>query len=39
VIVYGDRESDHALAVRERGVGQSTKSLHELLEQFATLSV
>ena len=40
VIVYGDRESDEALAVRERGGGgQSTKSLDELLAQFGTLSV
>jgi threonyl-tRNA synthetase len=36
-IVYGDKESDDALAVREHGGGQSTKSLAELLEQFATL--
>ena len=32
VVVYGDRESDEALAVRERGGGQSTVSLDELLE-------
>ncbi len=38
VIVYGDKESEAALAVRERGGGQSTKSLGELLEQFGTLS-
>ena len=38
VIVYGDKESDEALAVRERGGGQSTKSLDELLAQFGTLS-
>ena len=30
VVVYGDRESDEALAVRERGGGQSTRSLAEL---------
>jgi len=36
-IVYGDKESDDALAVREHGGGQSTKSVAELLEQFATL--
>ena len=36
-IVYGDKESDDALAVREHGGGQSTKSLAELLAQFATL--
>jgi threonyl-tRNA synthetase len=35
VIVYGDRESDDALAVRERGGGQSTRSLSELLQVFA----
>ena len=35
VIVYGDRESDDSLAVRERGGGQSTRSLPELLEVFA----
>ena len=31
VVVYGDRESDDALAVRERGGEQSTLSLDELL--------
>jgi len=36
-IVYGDKESEDALAVREHGGGQSTESLAELLEQFATL--
>jgi threonyl-tRNA synthetase len=35
VVVYGDRESDDSLAVRERGGGQSTRSLPELLEVFA----
>jgi threonyl-tRNA synthetase len=35
VIVYGDRESDDALAVRERGGGQSTRSLSELVQVFA----
>jgi threonyl-tRNA synthetase len=34
VVVYGDRESDDALAVREHGGGQSTKSLDELLSEF-----
>jgi threonyl-tRNA synthetase len=38
LIVYGDKESDAALAVREHGGGQSTKSLDELLQLFATLS-
>jgi len=33
-IVYGDRESDDSLAVRERGGEQSTTSLPELLERF-----
>jgi threonyl-tRNA synthetase len=36
-IVYGDRESDESLAVRERGGGQSTMSLAELRAQLATL--
>jgi threonyl-tRNA synthetase len=33
-IVYGDRESDASLAVRERGGEQSTVSLEELRERF-----
>jgi threonyl-tRNA synthetase len=33
-VVYGDRESDDSLAVREHGGGQSTKSLEELLSEF-----
>ncbi len=37
VVVYGDRESDDALAVRERGGGQSTMSLVELSERFREL--
>jgi threonyl-tRNA synthetase len=37
VIVYGDRESDEALAVRDRGGGQSTASVEELLADLATL--
>ena len=37
VVVYGDRESDESLAVRERGVGQSTMSLAELQAHLATL--
>ena len=36
-IVYGDRESDDSLAVRERGGGQSTRSLGDLLAHLATL--
>ena len=38
VVVYGDRESDDALAVRERGSGQSTLSLGELLGRFRDLA-
>jgi threonyl-tRNA synthetase len=37
VVVYGDRESEDALAVRERGGGQSTLSLGELLARFREL--
>jgi threonyl-tRNA synthetase len=39
VLVYGDRESDDALAVREHGGEQSTLSLSELLERFRGLAV
>jgi len=35
VIVYGDRESEGSLAVRERGGGQSTRTLTELLQAFS----
>jgi threonyl-tRNA synthetase len=35
VVVYGDRESDESLAVRERGGGQSTQSLDELVAQLS----
>ena len=38
VVVYGDRESDEALAVRERGGDQSTLSLAELLGRFGELA-
>ena len=38
VVVYGDRESDDALAVRERGGEQSTLSLDELVVRFAELA-
>jgi threonyl-tRNA synthetase len=34
-VVYGDRESEQALAVRERGGEQSTKSLEELRTELA----
>jgi threonyl-tRNA synthetase len=37
VIVYGDKESDESLAIRERGGEQSTKSLDELRDYLATL--
>ena len=37
VIVYGDKESDDALAVRERGGGQTTESLVDLQARLATL--
>ena len=36
-IVYGDKESDESLAVREHGGEQSTMSLDELLAHLATL--
>jgi threonyl-tRNA synthetase len=36
-IVYGDRESEDALAVRDRGGEQSTVSLENLLAELATL--
>jgi threonyl-tRNA synthetase len=36
-VVYGDRESDESLAIRERGGEQSTKSLVEFLAALATL--
>jgi threonyl-tRNA synthetase len=38
VVVYGDRESEAALAVRERGGEQSTVSLDELLGRFGKLA-
>jgi threonyl-tRNA synthetase len=37
VVVYGDRESSAALAVRERGGEQSTLSLSELIAELGTL--
>jgi threonyl-tRNA synthetase len=36
-IVYGDKESDESLAIRERHGAQSTKSLDDLLSELATL--
>jgi threonyl-tRNA synthetase len=38
VIVYGDKESESALAIREHGGGQSTLSLQDFREKLATLS-
>ena len=37
VIVYGDRESEESLAVRERGGSQETLGLADLVEKLATL--
>jgi threonyl-tRNA synthetase len=37
-IVYGDRESDEALAIREHGGGQTTRSLVDFRANLATLS-
>ncbi len=37
VVVYGDRESADALAVRERGGGQATRSLDELIAELGTM--
>jgi threonyl-tRNA synthetase len=37
VVVYGDRESDGALSVRDRGGNQYTASLVELAGELATL--
>src|SRR5215475_13972755 len=37
VVVYGDKESDESLAVREHGGGQSTLSLAEFRTKLATL--
>jgi threonyl-tRNA synthetase len=37
VVVYGDKESDAALAVRERGGGQETRSVDELIAELATV--
>ena len=35
VVVFGERESEAALAVRTRGEGQSTRSLEELLADLS----
>ena len=37
VVVYGDRESEESLAIRERHGAQSTKGLDELVRELATL--
>jgi threonyl-tRNA synthetase len=37
-VVYGDKESDEALAIRERGGTQTTKSFSDFRAQLATLS-
>jgi threonyl-tRNA synthetase len=37
VVVYGDRESDDSLAIRERGGGLSTKSLAVFLDELGSL--
>jgi threonyl-tRNA synthetase len=36
-VVFGERESDAALAIRERGGAQTTKSLVDFLAELATL--
>lgn len=38
VVVYGDRESEASLAVRERGGGQSQESLADFAARLATLA-
>jgi len=38
VVVYGDRESEDSLAVRERGGGQSQESLADFAARLATLA-
>jgi threonyl-tRNA synthetase len=38
VVVYGDRESDESLAIREHGGGQSEQSLADFLARLATLA-
>jgi len=37
VVVYGDKESEDSLAIRERGGGQSTKSLAAFLGELGSL--
>src|SRR5437588_2080241 len=38
VVVYGDRESEESLAIRERGGGQSQASLADFTARLATLN-
>jgi threonyl-tRNA synthetase len=38
IVVYGDKESDESLAVREHGGEQSTRSLADLRDSLATLT-
>jgi threonyl-tRNA synthetase len=38
VIVYGDKESDESLAIREHGGEQTTLSLADFRAKLATLS-
>jgi threonyl-tRNA synthetase len=38
IVVYGDRESDESLAIREHGGGQSQQSLADFLGKLATLA-
>jgi len=38
-IVFGDRESDASLAIRQRGGGQSRETLAEFVANLATLGV
>jgi threonyl-tRNA synthetase len=39
VVVFGDRESDDSLAIRERGGGQTQESLADFTARLATLTV
>jgi threonyl-tRNA synthetase len=39
VVVYGDKESDESLAIRERGGGQETLSLRDFEAKLATLEL
>jgi threonyl-tRNA synthetase len=38
VVVYGDRESEESLAIRERGGGQRQESLADFVSKLATLN-